>query len=129
MTSQRQQEFDLIRAKYGEICVDDSGQWFVVKHWPLVSGWSKRETALLVVIPPGYQVTPPDNFYTDNDLRLGNGHLPGNTAPNHHHLGQAWLQFSYHVERGDWRPHADVLKGHNLLTFLMGVDSRLSEVS
>lgn len=129
MLERRQQELDLIRAKYGEIEVGPNLDWTVIKRYALPPGWSKTETAVLVLIKPGYPVTPPDNFYADNDLRLENGSVPGNVSPDQSHVGRLWLQFSYHVEPQDWKPHADLLKGHNLLTFLVGVEDRLSEAS
>lgn len=77
--------------------------------------------------PAGYPITPPDNFYTDGDLRLSDGRQPGNTSQAEQ-LGESWLQFSYHLESGDWRPQANLLAGDNLLTFLVGVSARLAEL-
>ena len=125
-----QQEVKLVEAQYGELELGPNLEWFVIKRWKLVSGWNKAETKVLVMIPAGYAVTPPDNFYTDNDLRLAGRSQPGNTSADQNLIGRQWLQFSFHfVEPGDWQPHADPLKGHNLLTFLQGVAKRLSEVS
>jgi hypothetical protein len=83
----------------------------------------------LILIPPGYPITPPDNFYTDNELRLSSGALPGNSNANTIQLERPWLQFSYHVESADWQPNSDLLQGHNLMTFLQGVAIRLSEAN
>ena len=128
MIERREEELKLVEARYGNIEVGTQLEWLVINRWSLLTGWNKRETAVLIFIPPGYPVTPPDNFYTDNDLRLANSALPSNTSPNHNgHLDKQWLQFSYHVEGGDWHPHADLLQGHNLLTFLAGVEKRLKE--
>jgi hypothetical protein len=128
MVGRRKEELKLVQARYGDIEIGTQLEWLVINHWPLPNGWNKQETAVLVFIPPGYPVTPPDNFYADNDLRLANGNLPGNASPGQRsHLDKQWLQFSYHVERGDWHPHADLLQGHNLLTFLNGVEKRLKE--
>lgn len=129
MLERRRQELDLIRAKYGEIEVSPNLDWVTISHFPLPSGWSKPDAKLLVLIPPGYATTPPDNFYVDNDLRLANGADPANTSRDQERLGQRWLMFSFHVEISEWRPHADLLLGHNLLTFLAGVEKRLSEAS
>jgi hypothetical protein len=125
----RKEELELIRSQYGDIEVDSNLGWFIIKQWNLLPGWNKKETSVLINIPPGYPVTPPDNFYVDNDLRLAGGTQPANTSLNQSHLGKQWLAFSYHVEGADWHPHADVLKGHNILTFLTGVAKRLSEAN
>lgn len=130
MTDRVKQELKLVEAQYGELELSPNFDWFVIKRWTLLPGWSKAETKVLVKILSGYPVTPPDNFYTDNDLRLAGGSQPGNVSPDQSLIGRQWLQFSFHfVEPSDWQPHADPLQGHNLLTFLQGVAKRLSEVS
>ncbi len=121
-------ELKFVEARHGPIEIDPDLAWFITPHWPLAAGWSKPETALLLLIPPGYPVTPPDNFFVDAELRLLSGEMPGNASVVEQ-LGGRWLQFSYHVEPGDWKPHADPDKGHNLLTFLQGVKKRLWELS
>jgi hypothetical protein len=118
-------ELALVVAVHGELEIDASLRWFIVKRWPLVPGWNKEHTRVLVLIPPGYGVTPPDNFHTDLDLAIKGGGKPGNTSAAQPINGQQWLQFSYHIEASDWLPE----NGHNLLTFLGGVDRRLREVS
>ena len=129
MIERRKEELKLVEAQYGELEVDPNVEWFIVKRWQLGPGWSMAETPVLVLFPPGYPVTPPDNFYTRNELRLSSGGQPGNTSPNVTQAGRTWLQFSWHVEGGDWQPHAEVLRGHNMLTFLEGLSRRLAEAS
>lgn len=125
MTDRIKRELALVAAAHGELEVDPDLRWFIVKRWPLVAGWNKDHTKVLVQIPPGYAVTPPDNFFTDSDLALKGGGQPGNATAAQPINGQQWLQFSYHIEAGDWQPD----KGHNLLTFLVGVSNRLRELS
>lgn len=129
MLDRRKAEIDLIRDEYGEVEVGSNLDWVIIKDWRLPDGWSKPSIKLLVLIPPGYPVTPPDNFYVDNDLRLTNGQMPGNVNANNQQLGRTWLQFSFHVEGGHWKPSADLLSGHSLQTYLTGVATRLQEVS
>ena len=81
---------------------------------------------MLILIPGAYPTTPPDNFYTAADLRLANGAVPQNATPAQP-LDQPWLQFSFHVEGGDWCA-VDGPGGHTLLDFLDGVAARLAEV-
>lgn len=124
MTDRIKREVALVQSAYGEVEVDPDLSWFVIRRWLLVAGWSKQATRLLVLIPPGYAITAPDNFYTDADLRLAGGATPGNTSPAQQ-AGEPWLQFSYHLEHDEWQPE----QGHNLLTFLAGVARRLRETS
>ena len=125
MRERRQQELSIIAPEFGELEISAALDWFIVNRLALTSGWSMEVTPVLILIPSGYPTTPPDNFYTDPNLRLKNGQQPGSTS-GAVQLGKQWLQFSYHVE--DWQPHGDFHRGHNLLSFLYGVRRRLSEV-
>lgn len=129
MTDRLEAEVKLLLEDGWEVDTGPEYQWIVVKAVPLPEGWNGPETDVLIKIRPGYPTTPPDNFYTDADLRLASGNKPGN-APNEETIaGRKWLMFSYHLEGGDWDPHAEPEKGHNLLTYLEGVRRRLSEAS
>lgn len=125
----REQEIRLVERVHGEVEVGPNLEWFVIPRWTLVPGWNRAETPILVRFPPGYAVTPPDNFHAAADLRLANGSQPGSTSTDQECGGRKWLMFSFHIESGDWQPHADIGKGHNMLTFLAGVERRLREVS
>jgi hypothetical protein len=127
------QELDLlvplIERRYGTAEVSANLDWLVVRDWELPAGWNKGKTDVLVLIPPGYPSTPPDNVHTDPDLRLANGDEPGNAAGNATYAGRTWRVFSYHVETADWHPSREPLSGHNLLTFLEGTARRFQEAS
>lgn len=125
MSERIKSELALVATMYGELDIASDLRWFIIKKWHLIPGWNKEKTRVLILIPPGYAVTPPDNFYTDPDLAVKGGAQPGNTSATQPIRGQPWLQFSYHIEASDWRPET----GHNLLTFLGGADRRLRELS
>lgn len=129
MLERRMEEIELVRSKHGEVEHGPDLDWVLIRHFSLPAGWSKEHTDLLILIRPGYPTTPPDNFLVDNDLRLANGELPGNASPDQSHLGRQWLQFSFHVEATEWKPSSSLLDGHNLLSFLLGVETRLEERS
>jgi hypothetical protein len=121
-------EAELIRRAYGEVEIGSGESWIEVKRFPLPGGWSHSETPLLVLIPVGYPVTPPDNFYCANELRLAGGGEPGNTSAGQPQIGRVWRMFSWHL--GDnWRPDPDPLAGDNLLTFLLLARERLEELN
>jgi hypothetical protein len=125
----RQVEVELVQRGLGELQLSPALEWLIVPKWALGKGWNKKATRLLLLIPSGYPTVGPDNFYTDADLRLENGQMPGNTGqaelPN---LG-SWLMFSFHMEASDWQPHTEPALGHNLLTYLVAVRQRLSEAN
>lgn len=129
MTERLEAEVDLLRKAGWEVEAGPDYQWIVVKQVPLPEGWNQAETDILIKIRSGFPTTPPDNFYAEQDLRLANGNKPSN-APNEESIGgRNWLMFSYHLRDGEWDPHSELEQGHNLLTYLEGVRSRLSEAN
>ncbi len=125
MDARIKRELALVMQAYGEIDVAPDMRWFVIREWALAAGWNMQHTRLLVLIPTGYPITAPDNFFTDLGLMVGAGTQPGNTSLAQPIPGPQWLQFSYHIETGEWQPES----GHDLLTFLAAVRRRLQEVS
>lgn len=125
MSERIKRELALVQLAYGELEIDPDFRWFVIRRWALAAGWNKQYTRLLVLIPPGYAVTAPDNFFTEPDLAVAVDGQPGSTSITQPINGHQWLQFSYHIEAVDWQPE----NGHDLLTFLSAVSRRLQEVS
>lgn len=123
--SQLEAEIQLLRRRYGEIEFGENLDWLVVKEFRMPLGWSSEVIELLVLIPPGYPITPPDNFYVRNGLRTSTGAMPGNYSESQSVLGSTWAQFSFHAK--DWNPSSDMETSDNLLTFMLGVERRLSE--
>lgn len=116
-----------MRQHYGEVDAGSDLEWAVVKAVPLPNGWNRPTTETLIVIPPGYPLTPPDNFFVRNGLRLANGSPPANFAENQSVLGDSWAQFSFHAQ--SWNPAPEPMDGDNLMTFMMAVEGRLKELS
>lgn len=130
MLERRERELELVEAQFGELERAIDLSWFVIRRLTLPSGWNKTETAVLILLPPGYPETPPDNFHTDPDLTLAAGAEPGNASGMVDHADRRWRQFSWHFEdTNEWKPHAEIERGHNLLTFLLGVQQRLAETN
>lgn len=121
-------EIELVRRRCGELEVAPDMSWVIIKSFPIPGGWTRTTSELLFVIPSGYPVTPPDNFYVANDLFLEGGGEPGNAPRDQVQLGRSWRMFSWHLD-DTWRPHADVTSGDNLLTFLLKCEDRLTERS
>lgn len=128
MRERRKKEFELLKQKYGEMDRGEGLDWAIFKVFPLPPGWAKTQIGLLVLVPPGYPMTPPDNFYVEPGLKLASGNLPQNYSEPVNHQGRSWGQFSFHIEQG-WLAAADIFSGHNLLTFMLAVEKRLAEAS
>ena len=120
-------EMGLLKIRYGKIDSGENLDWFVVKEFRIPQGWNSELVELLVLIPAGYPVTAPDNFFVRNGLRTAKGAVPGNYSESQSVLGSTWAQFSYHVQ--DWNPSPSIEDGDSLLTYMLGVEKRLSEVN
>lgn len=129
MLERRQKEIELLRKKYGPLEHGQNLDWILFKEFPLSLGWNGEKTPLLILIPPGYPITPPDNFYVPVGFRLASGAVPSNYSEPATHLGQQWGQFSFHADQNQWRPSGDLLEGDNLLTFMLQVEKRLKEAN
>lgn len=129
MIERIRREIEMVQARFGAIEVDPNLASIIVTLWGLPPGWNKAQTRVLILIPPGYPTTPPDNFHTDPDLRLSNGNDPGNATGIISLVGTNWRQFSFHVDGDSWRPHADPMRGDNLLSFCDGIAERFREAT
>lgn len=118
----RRRDMELLRKRYPRVeCGQDLG-WFRIGDFPLPPGWNRESTDLLVIVPPGYPATPPDNFFVKPGLRTAAGAQPGNYTEGHSVLGESWAQFSFHIE--GWVPGEDSLE-----TFVIAAGRRLQEAN
>ena len=144
MTLERRRlEIELLRRQYQQVEHGPDIDWILFRAFPLTSGWNRESTDLLVLIPPGYPETAPDNFHVQNGLRTESGAVPGNYAEDH------WRSSGGRVDRcsvlrtesgavpyaedqdhaEDWSPSPDPHDGDSLLTFMVAVERRLLEVN
>jgi hypothetical protein len=130
MMERRKLEIALLEKEYGEVEVGPNLDYVLFKHFRLPPGWNRDETEVLILIPSGYPVTKPDNFYVATGLRLKSEQMPGSYTEGQQHVGKVWGVFSVHLE-DDWQPNAsDLLMGHNLLSYTIAVVmKRLSEAN
>jgi hypothetical protein len=121
----RSREFGLLERRYGSVQYGNALDWLMIRQFPLPPGWNRPVTELLILIPPGYPLCPPDNFFVREGLRTVSGALPNGYFEGQAVLGPGWGQFSFHVQ--EWRPGTGETAGDNILTFLLGVEQRLRE--
>lgn len=122
-------EAPLLATAFPDVELDITGRSLIIPSHPLAESWSLAKTPVLVQIPTGYPTTPPDNICVDAELRLRGGATPSNTMGIRDIAGRKWLQFSYHIEQADWRPHPDVAVSDTLVTYLTGALRRLEEAN
>jgi hypothetical protein len=123
------QEQPLLRQAFPDATLDSEALVVVLRDHPLPAGWSHGQTDVLFAIPLNYPAGQPDNVCARPDLTLVGGATPANSQGIQQHAGRSWLQFSYHIDPSDWRPHADAAKGSNLADYLAGALSRFQETS
>ena len=122
-----QTEAQLLTTKYGEVESYEELGLILIKNYKLPKGWNRVSTDILLTIPTGYPTALPYAFKVPSGLRLEPDRLPSNYSEGQIALDKQWGQFSIAVE--DWKPSEDVISGHNLLTFMMGVEKRLQELN
>jgi hypothetical protein len=128
MITQRESEITLLKKKYGELEFGEYIDWILFKNIKIPGGWNMNQIDLLIVVPAGYPVTPPDNFYVPVGFRLSSGNTPANYSEPVQYLSKNWGQFSYHLE-GNWCPKNDITSGDNLQSFMLRVFDRLGELN
>ena len=124
----RRREVELLREQYERIDHGPELEWVRFRDFPLPPGWDRESTDVLVLIPPGYPETPPDNFYVPDGLRVESGADPGNYSEGTDLLGESWGQFSYHADES-WAPTPNLWDGDSLLTFMVAIERRLKEAN
>lgn len=130
MSQRRKEEIELLRKDYGEIEIGPNLDWIIFKHFKLPKGWNREQTEILIIIPPGYPVTPPDNFYVPIGFKLESGAMPQSYSESQTHVGKQWGVFSVHIQKETWSPSSDILSGNNLLTYMIVVvEKRLKEAN
>ncbi len=123
------QEAPLLRQAFPNATIDREALVVILTDHELPPGWSHDHTDVLFPIPANYPAGQPDNICARPDLTLANGASPGNSQGIQTHAGKPWLQFSYHVDPNDWRPHANPAAGSNLADYLAGALTRFQEAS
>lgn len=128
MNKRIQDEIGILEKKYGPLEYGQSLDWILIREFLVPHGWNMNTIQILIIVPPGYPVTPPDNFCVTLGFRLESGSIPSNYSEPVQYLGKKWGQFSYHTD-GDWQPKEDITSGDNLLTYVLGVVNRLKEIN
>lgn len=92
---------------------EGGAHYLVVPDFPLPGHWSQARVTLMVVLPNGYPMAPPDMFWVDPYLRLPNGAEAAGAQCVETHLGRQWQRFSWHYTDGQaWNPARSSLLSH-----------------
>ena len=120
-------EITLLTIKFGEVEYYEESGLILIKNYKIPKGWNRASTDVLLTIPTGYPTAPPYAFKVSSGLRLDPDRMPSNYSEGQTALEKQWGQFS--ISPVEWKPTEDVASGHNLLTFMIGVEKRLQELN
>jgi len=120
-------ELEIVQKKYPSATVGSNLSFIIVPDFPLPAGWNVDKTELMLEIPAGYPVTPPDNFYVSEGLRVKATGVAPVSYEDEEKFCKKWGRFSWHLG-GKWSPHAEPQDGDNLLTFLLTAEKRLRRI-
>jgi len=136
MTPRLQSELELVKKYYKNVEVNEESNREVLQiiQYPLPAGWDKDFIDLRIIIPQGYPITPPDNFYVKPNLRTSAGNLPNNYQDDGTGQGMpSWSWFSFHMSddsgQATWFPTNDPSKGDNLVSYIRAINDRLKEAN
>jgi hypothetical protein len=113
-----------LREEFGSVEVvatPDGGLHIVLGSVRLPGGWSKSQTQMLIVVPPGYPEQRPSGFFAENVLTLAQGQQPRGTGINEI-AGRPWLYFC-------WQPEAWNSQRDNLWKYVKLMTERFREVA
>ena len=124
MDSRLQLEIDLIRTAFPLAAYKD--RWVLLPRFWMPSEWSPAEPDIAIFLRPPYPAISPYGIYAPAGMTF-RGQAPQNYAvanPPPPFPG-AWWIFSWEAE--EWQPSTEITKGHNLLTWVVGIKKRFSE--
>ncbi|MBA7532244.1 hypothetical protein ES705_24470 [subsurface metagenome] len=130
MEERIEQELNLLRKYYPDLKVDEGKRWILLPGYTLPKrmAWNKDVIDICIEIRPGYPGTHPYGIYVPADLRydgqeLLNWQPKANNQPSF--FGN-WAMISWSPE-GQWKPGSDVVKGFNMLNFVLSFVERFKE--
>lgn len=115
-------EIEALRLNGYSIDVTEDNNWvsIIFHDYPVLSGFSKEKTKLLVRAQQSYPNSNLDMFWTEADLVVKDGKVPENADQIETYNDQQWRRFSWHPQ--SWNPGRD-----NLQTFLEFVNVRFAK--
>lgn len=129
MNERIEQEWELLRQYYSALEISSDKCWGMIRDYQLPTGmdWNKNAIGLCFQFPPGYPGATPYGIYAPSDI-LFKEKKPDNFEPNAQNkppFEGEWGLFSWSPE--GWNPGADILKGSNMLNFVLTFSERFKQ--
>ncbi|MCF8332070.1 MAG: hypothetical protein K9H84_06425 [Bacteroidales bacterium] len=130
MNERIQKEIELLKKYFPDLKIDENQKWILLPNYQLPEGmgWNKDSMDICVEFRKGYPGIPPYGIYVSADLRY-NGEPPKNWQPkakNQPSFPGDWAIISWAPD-GKWEPKSDVVKGSNMLNFVLSFKERFKE--
>lgn len=130
MEKRIEEEIALLRKYYPDLEVDESKRWILLHNYVLPKNmeWNKEVIDICIEIKPGYPGTPPYGIYVPADIRYNGQELlnwlaKANNKPSF--IGE-WAMISW-SPKDKWMPGSDIVKGSNMLNFILSFADRFKE--
>jgi hypothetical protein len=120
-------EIALLKSRFPTF--DVNGRWVRIPLYPTGPGWNRESTDVAFQIQEGHPAAAPYGIYVPEGMRF-NGLMPGNytePAANQPPFGGRWGFFSWQPDDNQWKPHAEITKGANLLNWVLGFAMRFRD--
>ena len=89
---------------------ENSKNGLVIRQYALPSGYIPEVSTLMLLIPPGYPISPLDMFYFSPGVSRKDGRNISALAEESH-FGRTWQRWSRHY-LNEWRPGIDGVATH-----------------
>ncbi len=113
-----EQEVRALRTAYPDMLYDTNNFFWVCIHaFDLPPGLNKKQSDLLIEVPPNYPFGPPKNFFTDRTITTRRGYPIEHYYPNkeyNKYYDQGWAWFCVHIK--SWKVKAGIAESDSLLT-------------
>ena len=96
-------DIEILKKDFKEVTVGANHEYFIIRQLQLPQDlYVQASTDLMVIVPPTYNIAPPDNFYTSWGLSLRSGRAIDNYSGPVELHGAQWGMFSHHVDSTSW---------------------------
>jgi len=129
MEARIEQELALLRQRFPKLEYRAEARWVRIPSQPLPAGWNRAATDVAFQIPVAYPGTPPYGIYVPAGLMFTEARPDSYTEPasNPPPFPGTWGVFSWTTQDEQWHAGVEMLKGSNLLNWVVGFSERFRE--